>query len=100
MSPSITKQVEGETCTFFLEGVVNIQTAPELGKEVNELPEVKALIFDMEKVSMVASAGFRVLIQAYKKMKAAGGSMKVIHVNDEVMKVCRFTGLADVMDIS
>lgn len=97
---NITRKEEGSTLTILPEGHINVQTAPELEKSVENLDGVQQLIFDLSSVDMVASAGFRVLIAAHKKMKTNGGSMKVIHVNDEIMKVCRFTGFADVMDIS
>ena len=100
MSLTVKKIDDGDTRTILPENILDIHTSPMLEKELEDLDGVKTLIFDMTSLEMIASAGFRVLIAAHKKMKKNGGSMKLIHVNDEIMKVCRYTGFADVMDIT
>ena len=100
MSLTVKKKDDGDTRTILPENILDIHTSPMLEKELEDLDGVKTLIFDMTSLEMIASAGFRVLIAAHKKMKKNGGSMKLIHVNDEIMKVCRYTGFADVMDIT
>ena len=100
MSLTVKKKDDGDTRTILPEHILDIHTSPMLEKELEDLDGVKILIFDMTSLEMIASAGFRVLIAAHKKMKKNGGSMKLIHVNDEIMKVCRYTGFADVMDIT
>ncbi len=100
MSLTVKKKDDGDTRTILPEHILDIHTSPMLEKELEDLDGVKILIFDMTSLKMIASAGFRVLIAAHKKMKKNGGSMKLIHVNDEIMKVCRYTGFADVMDIT
>ena len=100
MSLTVKKKDDGDTRTILLEGILDIHTSPMLEKELEDLDGVKILIFDMTSLEMIASAGFRVIIAAHKKMKKNGGSMKLIHVNAEIMKVCRYTGFADVMDIT
>ena len=100
MSLTVKKKDDGDTRTILLEGILDIHTSPMLEKELEDLDGVKILIFDMTSLEMIASAGFRVIIAVHKKIKKNGGSMKLIHVNAEIMKVCRYTGFADVMDIT
>ncbi len=100
MSLTVKKKDDGDTRIIFPKGVLDIRTSPELEKELEDLDGVRTLILDMTSLEMVASAGFRVLIAAHKRMVKAGGTMKLIHVNAEIMKVCRYTGFADVMDIT
>ena len=100
MSLTVKKKDDGDTRTILPEGVLDVRTSPALEKELEDLDGVRTLVFDMTSMEMIASAGFRVLIAAHKRMVKAGGSMKLIHVNAEIMKVCRYTGFADVMDIT
>jgi len=82
-----------------LEGRLDISTAPDLDKVVNnDLDGVTELIFDLEKLNYISSVGLRVLLFAQKKMNRQG-SMKVINVNEMVMDVFAAMGFADIMKI-
>ena len=82
-----------------LEGRLDISTAPDLDKVVNnDLDGVTELVFDLEKLNYISSVGLRVLLFAQKKMNRQG-SMKVIHVNEMVMDVFAAMGFADIMKI-
>ena len=82
-----------------LEGRLDISTAPDLDKVVNnDLDGVTELVFDPEKLNYISSVGLRVLLFAQKKMNRQG-SMKVINVNEMVMDVFAAMGFADIMKI-
>lgn len=82
-----------------LEGRLDISTAPDLDKVVNnDLDGVTELVFDLEKLDYISSVGLRVLLFAQKKMNRQG-SMKVINVNEMVMDVFAAMGFADIMKI-
>ena len=82
-----------------LEGRLDISTAPDLDKVVNnDLDGVTELVFDLEKLYYISSVGLRVLLFAQKKMNRQG-SMKVINVNEMVMDVFAAMGFADIMKI-
>lgn len=82
-----------------LEGRLDISTAPDLDKVVNnDLDGVTELVFDLEKLDYISSVGLRVLLFAQKKMNRQG-SMKVINVNEIVMDVFAAMGFADIMKI-
>jgi len=82
-----------------LEGRLDISTAPDLDKVVNnDLDGVTELVFDLEKLNYISSVGLRVLLFAQKKMNRQG-SMKVINVNEMVMDVFAAMGFADIMKI-
>ena len=82
-----------------LEGRLDISTAPDLDKVVNNyLDGVTELVFDLEKLDYISSVGLRVLLFAQKKMNRQG-SMKVINVNEMVMDVFAAMGFADIMKI-
>ena len=56
------------------------------------------LVFDLEKLVYISSAGLRVLLMAQKKMDKQG-SMKVIHVGNMVMEVFVNMGFKDILTI-
>jgi len=94
-----TEKME-RTLILRLEGRLDTNTAPQLQEVLDNVPEeVKELQIDMENLEYVTSAGLRVLLAVMKKMKAAGGSMTVYHVNDAVMEVFNITGFKRHMDI-
>ena len=96
---TVTTNLEGTRLTVAVEGKLGTTSAPELEKALkNNISGVTELIFDLEKVEYLASAGLRVLLSSAKVMKKQG-SMKIIHVTAPVMEVFTFTGMADMMDI-
>ena len=80
-------------------GRLDTITAPALDKTINEdIGETKNLVLDVKGMGYISSAGLRVLLGAQKKMQKIG-SMKVIHVCEEVMDVFEMTGFADILVI-
>ena len=96
---TVTTDLDGTRLTVAVEGKLGTTSAPELEKAVkNNIEGVTELIFDLEKLEYMASAGLRVLLSAAKVMKKQG-SMKIIRVTEPVMEVFTFTGMADALDI-
>ena len=95
----ITKYLNGTQLSLVLEGRLDTTTAPELEKELDSgLEGVTELIFDMEGLDYLSSAGLRILLGAQKTMKKQG-SMNVIHVNEKIMEIFEVTGFADILTI-
>ncbi|MBR5368747.1 MAG: STAS domain-containing protein [Lachnospiraceae bacterium] len=96
---TVTTNLDGTKLTVALEGKLGTTSAPELENAVkNNISGVTELVFDMEKLEYMASAGLRVLLSAAKVMKKQG-SMKIVKVAPAVMDVFTFTGMADMLDI-
>lgn len=80
-------------------GRIDVNTATDFGCEVNdELDDVKNLILDFAEVVYISSIGLRVLLEFQKRM-ATQGSMKLIHVQDEVMEIFNMTGFSKILNI-
>lgn len=92
------KIFEGETLTVRIEGRLDTVTAPELERELGELNDVKDLVFDMQNLEYISSAGLRVILKAQKIMNSKG-AMKLVNVSDGVMEVFEITGFADILTI-
>ena len=85
--------------TIEIVGRLDTITAPALDKTINEdIGDTKNLVLDVKGMEYISSAGLRVLLGAQKKMQKIG-SMKVIHVCEEVMEVFEMTGFADILVI-
>ena len=97
---NINKNLNGNQLTIALEGRLDTTTAPELEAELKaSLDSVDSLIFDLDKLEYISSAGLRVLLSAQKNMSKKGG-MKVTHVNEIVQEVFEVTGFSDILDIA
>lgn len=80
-------------------GRIDVNTATDFGCEVNdELDDIKNLVLDFEEVVYISSIGLRVLLELQKRM-ATQGSMKLIHVRDEVMEIFNMTGFSKILNI-
>ena len=96
---TIKKTAEGNALTIALEGRLDTVTSPELEKELMDALEgVEELTFDFEKLSYISSAGLRVLLSSQKIMNQKG-SMKVVHVNENIMEIFEATGFSEVLTI-
>ena len=96
---TMQKTMEGTELKYTLEGRLDTMTSPELEEDLTASIEgVETLIFDLEKLEYISSAGLRVLLWAQKTMNAQG-EMKVLNVQSDIMDVFTITGFADVLTI-
>lgn len=96
---TIEKRSENEKTTLAIAGRLDTTTAPQLEKELDSVLEgTKELVFDMNGLEYISSAGLRIILKAQKAMNAKG-SMKLIGVNDSIMEIFEITGFADIITI-
>ena len=90
----LTPKKNGTDLTIQLSGELNTLTAPELAALLDkELGGVTALTLDFAECDYVSSAGLRVLLATFKKMKSAKGSMELVNVGENFKDVLQNTGL-------
>ena len=96
---TIEKTTENEKVTLTASGRLDTTTAPELEAALDEVLEnTKELIFNLENLEYISSAGLRVILKAQKSMNTKG-SMKLTGVNDSIMEVFDITGFLDILTI-
>ena len=96
---TIEKEINNQSAKIVVVGRLDTQTAPELEKEIDGvISNLKELVFDMNGLEYVSSAGLRVILKAQKIMNTKG-SMKLIGVNDSIMEVFDITGFLDILTI-
>ncbi|MCR5045624.1 MAG: STAS domain-containing protein [Treponema sp.] len=96
----IKQTKDGNKLTVALSGRLDTTTAPQLEDALSSALEgVKELLFDFNNIEYISSAGLRIMLNSQKKMNAAGGSMKLVGVNDVVREVFEVTGFANILSI-
>ncbi|WP_316630390.1 STAS domain-containing protein [uncultured Ruminococcus sp.] len=96
----LTAEKNGTALTVHLSGELNTLTAPELSALLDkELGGVQELTLNFAECDYVSSAGLRILLATFKKMKASKGSMVLSNVGENFMDVLSNTGLDAVFDI-
>ena len=96
---TINVERDFELVTLEITGRLDTTTAPNLEAVVRELPaDTRELVFDMSGVEYISSAGIRVLLGAYKKMRSNQRTMRIEKVNDDVCEVFEMTGLSEMLN--
>ncbi|MDO4810739.1 MAG: STAS domain-containing protein [Eubacteriales bacterium] len=96
---NISKIENERSLTLALAGRLDTTTAPQLEQAVNEsIDGITELIFDLEKLDYVSSAGLRVLLAAQKRMNKQG-SMTVKNICSDIMEVFQITGFTEILTI-
>ena len=96
----LTAEKNGTALTVHLSGELNTLTAPELSALLDkELGSVQELTLNFAECDYVSSAGLRILLATFKKMKTSKGSMVLSNVGENFMDVLSNTGLDAVFDI-
>ena len=97
---NITKKQSDGRLTVALEGRIDVATASDLEQEVMScLDGVTELVFDLEKLVYISSAGLRVLLATFKQMKVAKGTMVLANVGENFKDVLQNTGLDAVFGV-
>lgn len=96
---TVTKTLEEKVLNVKVEGRLDTATAPALEEELAEvMEEAEELVFDLEGLEYMSSAGLRILLATQKKMALKGG-MKVVNVNDVIKEIFDITGFSDILTI-
>lgn len=99
MDISVTRN--GTEATIAVVGSLNANTATDLEAVVEEtMADCTSAVFDFTDLEYISSAGLRVLMVAYKKAAAAGGTISVTGACEEVREVFEITGFSDLFAIS
>ncbi len=95
----IEKTTENNSLTYTLSGRLDTLTAPDLELDLNgALDGVTELVFDLNDLDYLSSAGLRVLLTAQKRMNTQG-AMRVRNVNETIREIFDVTGFSDILTI-
>lgn len=95
----IIKNQSGGRLTVSLAGRLDTTTAPKLEAELRGAVDgITELVFDLEKLEYISSAGLRVLLSTQKVMNKQG-EMKITGANEIIMEIFEITGFVDILKI-
>lgn len=95
----IQKITDGNCLTCALSGRLDTNTAPQLENEMrSSISGISTLIFDLDKLTYVSSAGLRIFLSAQKIMNKQG-KMIVRNVSRTVMDIFEVTGFVSILTI-
>ncbi len=90
---------DGAAYTFLLDGRLDTLTSPGLEGKVGEvIDDAGKLIFDLEKLDYISSAGLRVLLGAAQAMDGKG-EMVVRNLSQDVRDIFDLTGFSLMFNI-
>ena len=96
---NIIKKEEGSKLTIALEGRLDTTTSPQLEGDLrSSINGITELVFDLDNLDYISSAGLRVLLAAQKVMNRQG-EMKITNVKPEIMEIFDVTGFVDILSI-
>jgi len=86
----------------YVDGEINLNTAPELKKEFEKITSAKQkkVVINFEKVSYVDSSGLATIVEIFKKLRAYGGALKLVNLSPKVKGLFEITKLEKLFDIS
>jgi anti-anti-sigma factor len=83
--------VQGSTApTIALQGRLDSDTAPDLDKTLDSLLSYRGIVrivFDLEKLEYLSSAGIRCFVRARKAVEPSGGRIAIVNPQPAVQKV-------------
>ena len=90
---------ENSRLTVKVTGRIDTNGAPELNEcFLKNLSGIRELVIDLQEAPYVSSAGLRALLNARKAMRRKG-SMKLIHVQSDVMDIFDMTGFTGLFEM-
>ena len=93
MSIDINLIRHGSDAELRLGGSIDATNAPDVDKILQDVvSQYVNILFDMEKLTYVSSAGLRAFKRAYIEARRKGGTLSAKNVNRMVMEVFEVTG--------
>lgn len=101
MELEVSIEMQAGACVLHVAGEVDVYTAPRLKVALTDAADrgCAPLIVDMEQVGFIDSSGLGVLVGALRRVKEAGGDLRLVCTRDNVVKIFRITGLDKVFSL-
>jgi len=95
----IQDERSGTTRRFTLKGQVGVNESAIMERKLDDAIELGCtrVIINMSLVSMFTSAGIRVILAAHKKLKKAGGELKIENPGENVRNVIGMVALDELL---
>lgn len=97
----MTEQKKGTVVLLGLKGRLDASTAGKLEEKLLALIDggEKQILFNLEHLDYISSAGLRVLLMAAKKLKVANGKIVLASLKDQIREVFEIAGFSAIFPI-
>jgi anti-sigma B factor antagonist len=93
-------QARGDWTVVSVVGEIDAYTAPTLQTAVTgQIATGIALVIDLTGVRFIDSTGLRVLVETLRRVREAGGQLKLVTESEQTLKLLRITALDGVFDV-
>lgn len=95
----VTGEVIGDHVNLLVAGELNSGTSPRLEAEVRRFIAQghNKVVMSLENVSLVTSAGLRVLLVLAKEIRQSGGNVALYDCQPNVLEIFRMTGFDSIL---
>jgi len=85
----------------YVDGEINLNTAPQMKKEFEKVVAAKSkkVIINFDKVSYIDSSGLATVVEIFKKLRAYGGTLKLVNLSPKIKNLFEITKLEKLFDI-
>lgn len=93
---NLTYQIKHRTMVVKLAKEIDHHHAEEIRTKLDQLIDmhrIKVLIFDFSDTIFMDSSGIGVIMGRYNKMKQNNGGVGLIHVNEQIQKLLKLSGI-------
>ena len=94
-------QPNGQEITVQLIGELDTMATTDQADELQQVLNIadKALLIDCSEMEYISSAGLRFFMQLKRESEAKGGSIRVVHLNEDVADIFRMSGFQNIFTI-
>jgi anti-sigma B factor antagonist len=89
------REDNGDETTVRIEGTLDAVTAPELRTVVDELVQQarKSVTLELSALRLIDSSGVGVIVSLFKRVRANGGSVRIVGLRDQPMAIFKLLRL-------
>jgi anti-sigma B factor antagonist len=98
---NISVSVNGDVTVVSFEGNLDTNTASEAEERLGELASEGSgkILVDFADLDYISSAGLRVLLATAKKLRGAGGNLRLCRLNEMVSEVFEISGFSTIFAV-
>lgn len=100
-TPAFDVQRSSNTTTLTVRGSLDINTAAQLGEEIDRILGDKPtlVVVDLSGLDLIDSSGVAALVKLYKGVRAVGGNLTISGVRDQPLAIFRLLRMDRVFDL-
>jgi len=98
---NITTRTQGDVTIVAFAGSLDSNTSPQAQQALDGILAggCRKMVIDFTALDYISSAGLRVLLGAAKRLKGAGGALRLFGLNERVREVFQISGFSTILAV-